>query len=252
MAVGDAHVFPGFLTPVLTQLFFPKPPTHASAEVRKYGGKKSRLNRGSNSQPPGHESDTLTTEPRRGQSFIELKTKLFDYLISSVRPFHERNCFTCHNKVISLNSVKSPFQHSIVSRHSKLRKLDPFLDKNGILRVGGRIRMSDIPDSTKHPAILPRNGHITQLIIRHFHAKTKHQGRRVTVNTIKSHDMWIIGCSSAVSFHITKCVVSRTIRSLPQSQKMADLLLDRLEPAPPFTYCAVDLFGLWYVKEGRK
>ena len=27
MAVGDAHVFPGFLTPVLTQLFFPNPPT---------------------------------------------------------------------------------------------------------------------------------------------------------------------------------------------------------------------------------
>ena len=34
--------------------------SHASA---KYAGKKSRLNRGSNSQPPGHESDTLTTEP---------------------------------------------------------------------------------------------------------------------------------------------------------------------------------------------
>ena len=27
MAVGDAYVFPGFLTQVLTQLFFPKPPT---------------------------------------------------------------------------------------------------------------------------------------------------------------------------------------------------------------------------------
>ena len=27
MAVGDAHVFPGFLTLVLTQLFFPKPLT---------------------------------------------------------------------------------------------------------------------------------------------------------------------------------------------------------------------------------
>ena len=32
MAVGDANVFPGFLTLVLTQLFFPTP--HASAEVR--------------------------------------------------------------------------------------------------------------------------------------------------------------------------------------------------------------------------
>ena len=27
MAVGDAYVFLGFLTPVLTQLFLPKPPT---------------------------------------------------------------------------------------------------------------------------------------------------------------------------------------------------------------------------------
>ena len=68
MAVGDVYVFPGFLTPVLTQLFFPKPPTTfltcpCRGERRKYAGKKSRLNRGSNSQPPCQKSDTLTTEP---------------------------------------------------------------------------------------------------------------------------------------------------------------------------------------------
>ena len=62
------HMFPGFLTTVLTQLFFPKPPTtfltcFCRGERRKYAGKKSHLNQGSNSQPPGHESDTLTTEP---------------------------------------------------------------------------------------------------------------------------------------------------------------------------------------------
>ena len=67
MAVGDAYVFPGLLTPVLTQLFFPKPPTtfltcFCGGERRKYAGKKCRLNRGSNSQPPGHEFDTLATE----------------------------------------------------------------------------------------------------------------------------------------------------------------------------------------------
>ena len=61
-------MFPDFLTPVLTQLFFPKPPTtfltcFCRDERRKYARKKSRLNRGSNSQPPGHESDKLTTEP---------------------------------------------------------------------------------------------------------------------------------------------------------------------------------------------
>ena len=68
MAVGDAYAFPGFLTPVLTQLFFPKLPTtfltcFCRGERRKNAGKIVRLKRVSNSQPPGHESDTLTTEP---------------------------------------------------------------------------------------------------------------------------------------------------------------------------------------------
>ena len=68
MLVGDSYVFPGFLTPVLTQHFFPNPPTtfltcFCRGERRKFARKKSRLNRGSNSQPLGHKSDTLTTEP---------------------------------------------------------------------------------------------------------------------------------------------------------------------------------------------
>ena len=42
-------VFPGFITPVLTQLFFPKPPTtfltcFCRGERRKYAGKKVPLN----------------------------------------------------------------------------------------------------------------------------------------------------------------------------------------------------------------
>ena len=53
---------------ILTLSFFPKPPTtfltcFCRGERQKFAGKKSRLNRGLNSQPPGHESDTLTTEP---------------------------------------------------------------------------------------------------------------------------------------------------------------------------------------------
>ena len=66
MAVDDIHVIPSFLTPALTPLFFPKPLTtfltcFCTGERQKYAGKKVRLNRGSNSKPPGHES--LTTEP---------------------------------------------------------------------------------------------------------------------------------------------------------------------------------------------
>ena len=83
MAVGDAYVCPGFLTPLLTQLFFPKPPTtfltcFCRGERRKYAEKKSRINWGSNSQSPGHESDKLTTEPP-GRSTIDTELSLYVY-----------------------------------------------------------------------------------------------------------------------------------------------------------------------------
>ena len=60
MAVGDAYVFPGFLTPVLTLLFFPKPPT---TFLTCFCRGESTPERKPNSQPPGHEYDALTTEP---------------------------------------------------------------------------------------------------------------------------------------------------------------------------------------------
>ena len=99
MAVSDAYVFPGFLTQVLTQLFFPKPPTtflicFCRGERQKHAEKKSRLNQGSNSQPPGHESDTLTTEsPGRGTQRGTLWEKIIDpgQPAHSVQADHGRN-----------------------------------------------------------------------------------------------------------------------------------------------------------------
>ena len=37
---------------------------------------------------------------------------------------------------------------------SSLYKLDPFVDKNGLLRIGGRIRRADVPLEVKHPVDL--------------------------------------------------------------------------------------------------
>ena len=58
-------VFPSFLTPLLTQVFFPMTLTtfltsFRKGERRKYAGHEVFLNQVSNLQPPGHD-DTLTT-----------------------------------------------------------------------------------------------------------------------------------------------------------------------------------------------
>ena len=55
-----------------------------------------------------------------------------------------------------------------------------------------------------------------------------------------------------MSDHIATCVRSRKLRGAVQEQKMAHLAEDQAQSAPPFSYCAVDYFGPWYVKEGRE
>ena len=139
-----------------------------------------------------------------------------------------------------------------MKKASSLYQLDLFLDANGILTVGGRIRRSRLLYGGKHPIILPRKGHVTELIICHHHRTVEHQGRGITHNEIRSAGYWVIGGSSAVSNHIAQCVTCRKLRGTPQDQKMAGLPEDRLEPALLFTLFAVDYFGPWYEKEGHR
>lgn len=138
------------------------------------------------------------------------------------------------------------------TKDSKLYKLNPFLDQEGILRVGGRLSKAMLHPHVKHPAILPKNSHVTRLLIKHFHERIHHQGRGMTMNELRANGWWILGCSSLVSSHIFKCVKCRKYRRSTEEQKMGDLPEDRMETTPPFTYIGVDCFGPIYVKEGRK
>ena len=122
----------------------------------------------------------------------------------------------------------------VIKKSNSIYRLDPFLSKDGILRVGGRIRRASLPEDIKHPCILPRKGHVTELIICHHHQKVEHQGRGMTYNSIRSSGFWIIGGGSAVSSHISKCVKWRKFRGAPQEQKMADLPEDRLKTCSAF------------------
>ena len=145
----------------------------------------------------------------------------------------------------------SRMKHTLTSC-SPLFKLDPFLDSNGILRVGGRLTQANMSNNFKFPIVLPKKSHVTDLLIKDCHKQIKHQGRGLTLNEIRSRGFWIMGGSTAVAKCISDCVTCRKLRGTVQEQKMADLPADRLKPAPPFTYSGVDYFGPWIIKEGRK
>ena len=137
-------------------------------------------------------------------------------------------------------------------RRSPLFKLRPFLDDEGLIRVGGRLQEAEAPYHEKHPVILPKNSYLTELIVRHHHQRVKHGGRGFTVNKVRTAGIWIIGLSRIVRHVISSCILCRKSRGKVQEQVMAELPKERLEIAPPFTYCCVDTFGPWIVKNARR
>ena len=132
-----------------------------------------------------------------------------------------------------------------------MRKLHPFLDDVGILRVGGRLKNALINYEAKHPIILPYRHHATDLIISQHHQKTGHLGQEYVLSSIHQF-YWIIERRSAVRRVVSSCFQCKKLSAVRGEQLMADLLKERLmSEDPPFTNVGVDYFGPFYVRQGN-
>ncbi|XP_068734716.1 uncharacterized protein [Montipora capricornis] len=138
-------------------------------------------------------------------------------------------------------------KRQVLRKASSLYKLDPFLDQDGLIRVGGRIRRANVSVDTKHPVIIPGTGHLTELLIRHHHLKVNHMGQGMTHNELRQNGYWILKSSSRVARSIFNCVTCSRLRKSAEEQKMACLPKDRLT----FSYSAVDCVGPFIVRERR-
>ena len=162
----------------------------------------------------------------------------------------QRDAFKAELTIFPPSEENRDVQRRLKRTHA-LYRLDPFMDERGILRIGGRIQAASLAFEVKHPVVLPKCVHVSRLIVQHCHKAISHQGRGMTMNAIRTSGYWILGCRSLVSSVINKCVTCKRLRGTVLDQKMSDLPKDRLEPSPPFTYCAVDYFGPFYIKEKR-
>ncbi|GFV31585.1 integrase catalytic domain-containing protein [Trichonephila clavipes] len=74
---------------------------------------------------------------------------------------------------VEMNSIQNS---AMVPSNSRVKTLNPFIDSEGILRVRGRLRNSDINYNQKFPILLPSKQKLTYLIVEDFHKKFLHSG----------------------------------------------------------------------------
>lgn len=132
---------------------------------------------------------------------------------------------------------------------SSVRNLSPFLDQDGLLKVGGRLnRAKDA--LCKQPILIPHSHPVSRRIALYYHNKA-HLGTEWVLSDLRSK-FWITKGRVVVKGVSKDCVMCRKLFAPVSEQKMADLPFERLEAfKSPFSYVGIDCFGPFFVRQGR-
>ncbi|XP_046592768.1 uncharacterized protein LOC107217180 [Neodiprion lecontei] len=139
-----------------------------------------------------------------------------------------------------------------VPKGSKLAALSPFLDKEGIIRVRGRLSSANIPETQKYRIILPDRHHVTKVIMRKEHLRLHHCGPEQLLHSIRQRYWALSGWREArkVTSNCIQCYRSRP--KVPDVM-MGDLPTERVRGSlKPFTNAGVDYAGPLQVRESRR
>ncbi|XP_067142348.1 uncharacterized protein [Centruroides vittatus] len=149
-------------------------------------------------------------------------------------------------KVIQHNSfgpeIEALRNNKPLPSKGKVTQLHPYLDHNGILRVGGRLRYAKITPDQAHPILLSHRNKLVQLLIDMEHKRLLHGGLQLVMSTLQQR-FWIIGARDAIRHHIRRCIPCVRQRAETAQQLMGDLPPMRVNPARPFLKCGVDFAG---------
>ena len=136
---------------------------------------------------------------------------------------------------------------------SRLARLRPFMDQD-IIRVGGRLKHSDLQYDAKHPMILPRKHPVSELIVRHYHQSNGHIRTYQVLAEIRQR-FWIVNAVSTIKRVLSKCQVCKRQNAKVGEQVTAPLPIVRVSSDSkrliyPFAAVGLDYFGPLYVKTG--
>ncbi|GFX72857.1 integrase catalytic domain-containing protein [Trichonephila clavipes] len=134
-----------------------------------------------------------------------------------------------------------------ICNKSKILNLSPFLDDKGIIRVGGRLKHSRLPYSSKHPILLPAKSKLTIIIVKYYHEKYFHLGPQHLLYQVRLK-YWPIHGRNICRKVVHNCVICFKFNPKICSQKMGDLPKERITPDKVFNSTGIDLCGPFFIK----
>lgn len=132
-----------------------------------------------------------------------------------------------------------------------LRRLNPFLDSNNILRVGGRLsQATHLSYNKRFPILLPNNCKFTELLIKEIHKNFMHPGIQTT-QFLLFQNYWIFAAKNTIRKIINNCHACWKTNPKPFQPPMGALPRFRISQIKPFSTIGVDFGGPFTITLGK-
>ena len=131
-----------------------------------------------------------------------------------------------------------------IPRDSKLLRLAPFIDDKGLLRVKGRLQLSDLAFESKHPLILPKC-HGSELLVKFVHFSLSHSGVDAMIAATR-RDYEVFGVRQMAKSVKRSCMFCQRCDVRACNEPPAPLPRCRVTMAPVFSVTGIDFAGPVY------
>ena len=138
-----------------------------------------------------------------------------------------------------------------VASSSRLKALTPTIDKNGLIRVRGRLGLSKLSTSQQHPVILDGRDSLIKKLFLSEHIRLSHCGPSLLL-CHSNNQLHIVGAKRLSRDVCSSCVSCRRVNPRPVPQIMGDLPLGRTQTQQPaFSHTGMDFAGPFDIRQGH-
>ena len=137
-----------------------------------------------------------------------------------------------------------------ILQRSSILTLHPIVDNKGVLRVGGRLGRTNLPEFQKHPIIISAKDQFARLLFKHYHLELGH----CSPTALLAHAgniYHVVGARKLSREIYIKCITCKKAAAKAKNQLLGQLPPERVEPDFVFYHTGMDFAGLFEIRQGH-